>query len=142
MEGPLARPSAPRSSRPRSRVGRRRKHPQRRRRPAQPQIHRHRYTRLPDTLDALGPPLQGKASAQTAAFIDAELASGRKNGYTFRYVLKSNSTSGAQARYELAATPIQYGRGGIRSFFRDADGKFHAADHQGAVGSPSDPPVD
>jgi len=104
--------------------------------------YRHAYTRLPDTLDALGPPLQGKASAQTAAFIDAELASGRKNGYTFRYVLKSNSTSGAQARYELAATPIQYGRGGIRSFFRDADGKFHAADHQGAVGSPSDPPVD
>jgi hypothetical protein len=101
----------------------------------------HAYTRLPDTLAALGPPLQGKASAQAAAFIDAELATGRKNGYTFRYVLTTTSTSGAPARYELAATPIQYGRGGVRSFFRDADGKFHAADHQGAVGSSNDPPV-
>ena len=102
----------------------------------------HAYTRLPDTLAALGPPLQGKASSQAAAFLDTELASGRKNGYTFRYVLTTNSTSGAQARYELAATPIQYGRGGLRSFFRDADGRFHAADHQGAVGSSSDPTIE
>jgi hypothetical protein len=104
--------------------------------------YRRAYTRLPDSLGALAPPLQGKATAQAADFLDSETASGHKNGYTFRYVLRSESTSGAQARYELAATPTQYGRGGNMSFFRDADGKFHAADHQGAVGSSSDPPVD
>ena len=105
------------------------------------EAYRTKYTRLPDSLAALGAPLKGAPNAQAAGLVDNELANGRKNGYTFRYVLTTNSTSGAPARYELAATPVEYGRGGRRSFFRDEEGKFHAADHQGAVGSSADPEV-
>jgi hypothetical protein len=104
--------------------------------------YRQTYTRLPDSLAALAPPLKGAATAQSAGLVDSDLANGQKNGYTFRYVLTTTSTSGAQARYQLAANPTTYGRGGRLSFFRDADGKFHAADHQGAVGSSSDPPIE
>ena len=49
---------------------------------------------------------------------------------------------GAPAQYELSATPALYGRTGRLSFFRDARGKYHAADHQGAVGHSLDPGVD
>lgn len=104
--------------------------------------YRKTFTRLPETLSALGPPLKGEPNAQAANLVDSDLANGRKEGYTFRYVITTPSTLGAQARFELAATPATYGRGGHRSFFRDADGKFHAADHQGAVGSSADPSVD
>jgi hypothetical protein len=104
--------------------------------------YRRTYTRLPDSLVSLGPPLRGSPTAQAAGLLDTDLANGRKNGYSFRYVISTPSTSGAQARYELAATPATYGRGGRRSFFRDADGKLHAADHQGAVGSSADPNID
>jgi hypothetical protein len=104
--------------------------------------YRQTYTRLPDSLAALASPLKGAATAQSAGLIDSDLANGQKNGYTFRYVLTTASTSGAPARYQLAATPARYGRGGRLSFFRDADGKLHAADHQGAVGSSSDPAIE
>lgn len=104
--------------------------------------YRKTFTRLPETLSALGPPLKGEPNAQAANLVDSDLANGRKEGYTFRYVITTQTTLGAQARFELAATPVTYGRGGHRSFFRDADGKFHAADHQGAVGSSADPSVD
>ena len=58
-----------------------------------------------------------------------------KNGYSFRYVIVGASGLGAPAKYELAATPLSYGRTGHRSFFRDAGGTLRAADRQGAVGS-------
>jgi len=104
--------------------------------------YRKSFTKLPESLAALGPPLHGPPNGQAANLVDSDVANGLKGGYTFRYVLTTNSTSGAQARFELAATPAAYGRGGRRSFFRDGDGKFHAADHQGAVGSANDPPID
>jgi hypothetical protein len=106
------------------------------------EAYRKTFTKLPESLAALGPPLHGPPNGQAANLVDSDVANGLKSGYTFRYVLTTNSPSGAQARYELAATPSTYGRGGRRSFFRDADGKFHAADHQGAVGSANDPPID
>jgi len=62
-----------------------------------------------------------------------------KNGYAFRYVISGASNLGAPAKYELSGTPLRYGRSGKKSFFRDANGGLHAADHQGAVGSVSDP---
>ena len=103
--------------------------------------YRKTFTRLPDSLAVLGPPLHGAPSGQAANLVDSDVANGMKGGYTFRYVITTPSTSGAQARYELAAIPATYGRGGRRSFFRDAEGKFHAADHSGAVGSSADPAV-
>jgi hypothetical protein len=106
------------------------------------EAYRHAYARLPDSLDKLAPPAHGPVSPASAGLLDSEYVSGAKNGYTFRYVIVGASTLGAPAKFELAATPQTYNRTGRRSFFRDSNGGLHAADHQGAVGSASDPKLD
>jgi hypothetical protein len=106
------------------------------------EAYRRAYSRLPDSLAKLGPPSHGPANADTAGLLEAELASGAKNGYTFRYVIASASTLGAPAKFQLAATPQTYRRTGRRSFFRDASGGLHGADRQGAVGSEADAKVE
>jgi hypothetical protein len=105
------------------------------------ETYRKTYTRLPDSLAVLGPPSQGQAKSQKADLVTRELADGRKDGYSFRYVVVGANTSGAPAKYELAAIPIEYGRTGKLSFFRDASGILHGADRRGAVGSVTDPKV-
>ncbi len=100
------------------------------------------YTRLPQTLAELGPPDKGAPNNERAGIVDAGLASGRKDGYSFRYVIVGANNVGAPAIYELAAIPMEYGRTGTRSFFRDGTGTLHAGDHQGAVGSLMDPKVE
>jgi len=104
--------------------------------------YRNKYLRLPESLANLGPPLHGAANAESAGLLDSDLANGMKNGYTIRYVIVGASTLGAPAKYELAATPLQYGRTGRRSFFRDSNGTLHAADRRGAVGGETDPKVE
>jgi hypothetical protein len=104
--------------------------------------YRKKFSRLPDSLANLGQPLHGDANADAAGLLDSDLATGAKNGYTFRYVIVGASNLGAPAKYQLAATPLRYGRTGQRSFFRDAGGGLHGADHQGAIGNESDPKVD
>ena len=101
--------------------------------------YRNKYLRLPDSLASLGPPLHGRPSGDAAGLLDSDLANGMKNGYAFRYVIVGASNLGAPAKYELAATPLRYGRSGRRSFFRDSNGGLHAADRQGGVGSEADP---
>ena len=110
------------------------------------ETYRRTYTHLPESLDKLGPPSApstGKALAKpsqdAAGLLDADLATGKKDGYTFRYVILGASSLGAVAQYEVAASPAPYGEAGRRSFFRDASGSFHAADHRGAVGNSTDP---
>src|SRR5271168_258549 len=103
------------------------------------EAYRHKFARLPDSLSSLGPPLRGPANATAAGLAEADLAAGMKNGYSFRFVIVGASGLGAPAKYELAATPLTYGRTGHRSFFRDAAGTLRGADHQGAVGSSADP---
>jgi hypothetical protein len=107
------------------------------------------YLRLPETLAQLGPPPdlpsgKGKAkpSAETADLLDAELSAGKKGGYAFRYVVVGASTLGAVARFEIAASPSPYGSTGKRSYFRDAVGSIHGADHRGAVGNANDPKIE
>jgi hypothetical protein len=100
------------------------------------------FTRLPDTLAVLGPSGTAPAQAAKAGLVSDQLAAGRKDGYSFRYVIVGATTSGAPAKYELAAIPAEYGRTGMRSFFRDSNGVLHAGDHQGAVGSLSDPKME
>ena len=100
------------------------------------------FTHLPDTLAVLGPSGKAAAQANAAGLISDQLAGGRKDGYSFRYVIVGGSASGAPAKYELAAIPAEYGRTGMRSFFRDSSGLLHAGDHQGAVGSLLDPKVE
>ena len=97
------------------------------------------YTHLPDTLAVLGPAPKGGARNEKAGLVSEELASGRADGYTFRMVVVGANVSGAPAKYELAAIPADYGRTGLRSFFRDSSGVIHGADRQGAVGSVLDP---
>ena len=103
---------------------------------------RRKYSRLPESLANLGPPLHGAANGEAAGLLDSDLATGMKNGYTFRYVIVGASTLGAPAKYQLAASPLQYGRTGRRSFFRDANGGLHGADRQGAIGNELDPKVE
>ena len=106
------------------------------------EAYRNKYSRLPESLANLGPPLHGAANGEAAGLLDSDLANGIKNGYAIRYVIVGASTLGAPAKYELAATPLQYGRTGRRSFFRDSNGAVHAADRRGAVGSEADPKVE
>lgn len=107
------------------------------------EAYRRTYARLPESLAKLGPPPRGSAAGQDAAgLLDADLASGTRTGYKFRYVIAGASTLGAPAKYEVAATPETYGRTGRRSFFRDASGGLHGADRQGAVGSEIDPHIE
>lgn len=106
------------------------------------EAYREKYLHLPESLGNLGPPLHGAANAEAAGMLDSDLATGAKNGYSIRYVILGASTLGAPAKFELAATPQQYGRTGTRSFFRDLHGVMHAADRHGAVGSEADPKVE
>jgi hypothetical protein len=106
------------------------------------EAYRKKYSRLPESLANLGPPLHGAANADAAGLLDSDLATGVKNGYTFRYVIVGASNLGAPAKYQLAATPLRYGRTGQRSFFRDANGGLHGADRQGVIGNESDPKVE
>jgi hypothetical protein len=103
------------------------------------ETYRKTYTRLPESLKALGPGAKGSAKAEAAGLVDESLAAGRKDGYAYRYVIVGANTSGAPAKYEVAAIPAEYGRSGLRSFFCDSTGQFHAGDHRGAVGSDLDP---
>jgi len=73
--------------------------------------------------------------------LDIELAAGKKNGYSFRYVIVGANDLGAPAQYELSATPSIYGRTGNTSYFRDTSGAIHAGDHQGAIGNANDPKI-
>jgi hypothetical protein len=102
--------------------------------------YRRKYSRLPESLAKLGPAPHGSAVGPDAAgLLDADLASGARTGYKFRYVISGGNSLGAPAKYEVAATPETYGRTGRRSFFRDTNGGLHGADRQGAVGSDVDP---
>jgi hypothetical protein len=101
--------------------------------------YRRTYSRLPESLAKLGPAPRGSAPGPDAAgLLEADLASGARTGYKFRYVILGGSSLGAPAKYEVAATPETYGRTGRRSFFRDTNGGLHGADRQGAVGSEVD----
>jgi hypothetical protein len=106
------------------------------------EIYRSKYLRLPESLANLGPPLHGAANGEAAGLLDSDLANGIKNGYNIRYAILGASTLGAPAKYELSATPLQYGRTGRRSFLRDSNGALHGTDRRGAVGSATDPKVE
>ena len=45
-------------------------------------------------------------------------------------------------RFEVTATPKQYGKTGRRSFFLDESGVIRAADHKGKPATAQDPPID
>lgn len=101
--------------------------------------YRRSYLRLPESLTKMASPKKGASTAEAAGLLDVDLAAGKKNGYSFRYVIVGANDVGTPAKYELSATPTIYGRTGNTSFFRDATGAIHASDHQGAIGNDKDP---
>lgn len=103
--------------------------------------YRRSYSRLPESLAKLAAPKKGAPTAEAAGLLDIELAAGKKNGYSFRYVIAGANDIGAPAQYELSATPSIYGRTGNTSYFRDTSGAIHAGDHQGAIGNANDPKI-
>ena len=109
--------------------------------------YRRTYGKLPDTLEPLGPAPQGEISPEAANLVDAELSAGKRGGYSIRYRIVpaagnlTDEEANQTAKFELAATPVEYGKDGRRSFFLDSEGALRGADKQGAVATPTDPRI-
>jgi len=110
--------------------------------------YRNAFGLLPESLTQLGPAPPGGISPDAAGMIDADLAAGSKDGYTFRYRIvpaanaQTSEDANKKAGYELAATPYDYGKTGKRSFFLDSSGILRGADKQGVVATSDDPRID
>ena len=106
------------------------------------------FDRLPEGLDQLGPAAKGDISPDRASLLDETLAAGQSGNYRFRYVIVPNADGANQserdmaAGFALAATPIEYGPAGRRSFYLDSKGDLRGADKHGAVATSSDPLID
>ncbi len=98
------------------------------------------FGKVPESLAELGPAAKGQISPEQASLISADLASGKHNGYQFRYRIVPDP-SGNDTAFELAATPESSSKG-RRSFFLDAAGKIHGADKHGTVATSDDPVID
>ena len=104
------------------------------------------FGKLPEALDQLGPPPQDGASPEHAGLLAADLAAGSSGGYSFRYAIADATITGGDdsdrdkaAGFVLAATPIEYGKGGRRSFYLDSNGALRGDDKHGAVATAADP---
>ena len=106
------------------------------------EIYRGAFGKLPETLAQLGPPPPEGISPAAAGLVDAELAAGGKGGYVFRYLLVLTKGEGVEARFELTATPIDYGKTGRRSYFLDASGTLRGGDKLGATATVADPRIE
>jgi hypothetical protein len=100
------------------------------------------FERLPDSLERLGPAPKEGISDESAGLLDADLAAGRAEGYALRYRVVPSGEEGKESRFELGATPTQYGTTGRRSFFIDSSGKMRGADKQGAPATAADPMIE
>jgi hypothetical protein len=103
--------------------------------------YRDAWGRFPQSLANLGPAGKEGASPETANLLDAQTASGTIEGYSYRYVILPVVGAQTERNFEVAATPLIYGKTGRKSFLLDARGALHGADKQGAPASDSDPRV-
>jgi YD repeat-containing protein len=105
------------------------------------------FGKLPEALEQLGPGSQDGISPDRAGLLDASLAGGESLGYRFRYTIKPAAVEGDEsdrdkaAGFELAATPVDYGSAGRRSFYLDSKGVLRGADKHGAVATVDDPQI-
>lgn len=102
------------------------------------QTYRRAFGKLPDSLAQLGPAPPDGVSPEQANLVNEHLAAGSQGGYQFRYRIVS-AANDSDSKFELAASPEDYGKAGRRSFFLDAAGKVRGADKRGAVATPQDP---
>jgi hypothetical protein len=111
------------------------------------ETYRRAYGKLPEALEPLGPAPKGGISPEAAGLIDADLSAGNKYGYAIRYRIVPaggnlpEEDANQAAKFELAATPIEYGKTGHRSFFLDSGGILRGADKQGGVATSADPRI-
>ncbi len=109
--------------------------------------YRSAYGKLPDSLAPLGPAGAEGISQEAAGLVDAELAAGKKDGYTIRYTIVpaggnlSEEDANKAEQFGLAATPDEYGKTGRKSFFLDSGGVLRGADKQGAMATSTDPRI-
>jgi len=101
----------------------------------------HAFQKLPDLLNQLGPAPKSGISPERAGLLDDALANGTVQGYAIRYRIVPNNPDEPPV-YELAATPQQYGKTGIRSFFLDSTGKLRGGDKHGAPATVADPVIE
>jgi len=105
------------------------------------------YGKLPESLAALGPAPKNEISPETAGLVDADLASGAKDGYTFRYTIVPaggdipEEDQEKAETFSLVATPDAYGKTGRRSFFLNSSGVLRGADKQGGAADSNDPRI-
>ena len=111
------------------------------------EIYRRAYGALPDTLSMLGPAPASGVSPEAASLVDADLASGNKDGYTIRYKINpaGNGVGDDEASkaetFSLASSPNEYGKSGRRSFYLDSSGVLRGADKQGGFATTTDPRI-
>jgi type IV pilus assembly protein PilA len=92
--------------------------------------YRVKYGGVPETLAALGPVASGEASSPSrTGSIDAALASGTKNGYSFEYRAGRSDATGKILEYELSAEPVSMGTTGRRAFVTDQTGEIRTSEN-------------
>jgi hypothetical protein len=94
---------------------------------------------LPKSLAQLGPAPPGEISPDEASLVSKDLASGEAGGYRFAYQVVAGGDDPHAQSFELTATPDDYGKTGLRSFFMDGEGRIHAADKHGIAATSNDP---
>jgi len=99
------------------------------------------FGKLPDKLAELGPAPPAGISPEQASLVGKDLAAGEVGGYRFRYQVVATADPQNQT-FELTATPDDYGKTGLRSFFMDGAGRIHAADKQGVAATSDDPELE
>ena len=105
------------------------------------ETYRRAFGKLPQSLAQLGPAPRDEISPEQASLVDEHLAAGSGDGYHFRYRIVPAADENDE-KFELAATPDDYGKTGRRSFFLDTAGKVHGADRQGSPAAPDDPLIE
>jgi hypothetical protein len=101
----------------------------------------HAFQKLPDLLNQLGPAPKSGISPERAGLLDETLANSQVQGYAIRYRIVPNNPDQPPV-YELAATPQQYGKSGVRSFFLDSTGKLRGGDKHGQPATVADPVIE
>ena len=91
------------------------------------------------SLNALGGPAGGSASALNAQLIDDVLSAGNKSGYLFTYSALSPDPSGAFQDYALNADPLAIGITGENHYFTNEPSVIHM--NTSATASVTDPPI-
>jgi type II secretory pathway pseudopilin PulG len=90
-------------------------------------------TGFSQTLATLGPPADAAPTASLAGFLDSELTSGTKEGYTFTYTAGPADANGRIQTYSLTADPVNSSTGTLH-YFVDQTGIVRQNDQQTATG--------